>query len=322
MRIIHWLPAALIGSLLCAGGANGQNSYPTKPIRLIVPFPPGGQTDVVARTLSLKLADAFGQTVVVDNRPGAAGSIGAELAVRAPADGYTFIMVSTSYAANAALYKLAYDPMDAVAPIIMVGEIANMVTVNPSGSFKTVRELIAHAKANPGKINFASGGTGSGNHLATEHFMQMTGIRMTHVPYKGSTAGVGDLISGQIQLIFGGLTGMIPHHRANRVRGIAVTSVKRNGAVPDLPTVGETVPGYESVSWSAILGQKGLPKDIAARWNSEINRILQMPDVKERMAASGLDIVGGTPAHLRTVLANDIVKWKKVVNAAGIKAGG
>jgi tripartite-type tricarboxylate transporter receptor subunit TctC len=242
--------------------------------------------------------------------------------VRAPADGYTFIMVSTSYAANAALYKLAYDPMDAVAPIIMVGEIANMVTVNPSGPFKTVKELIAYARANPGKINFASGGTGSGNHLATEHFMQMTGIRMTHVPYKGSTAGVGDLISGQIQLIFGGLTGMIPHHRANRVRGIAVTSVKRSNAVPDLPTVGETVPGYESVSWSAILGQKGLPKDIAARWNAEINRILQMPDVKERMAASGLDIVGGTPAHLRTVLTDDIAKWKKVVNAAGIKAGG
>jgi tripartite-type tricarboxylate transporter receptor subunit TctC len=322
MRALYGSLAAVVGSLLLAGSALAQQGYPTKPIRLIVPFPPGGQTDVVARTLSLKLADAFGQPVVVDNRPGAAGSIGAELAVRAPADGYTFIMVSTSYAANAALYKLAYDPMDAVAPIIMVGEIANMVTVNPSGPFKSVKELIAYARANPGKINFASGGTGSGNHLATEHFMQMTGIRMTHVPYKGSTAGVGDLISGQIQLIFGGLTGMIPHHKANRVRGIAVTSVKRSNAVPDLPTVGETVPGYESVSWSAILGQKGLPKDIAARWNAEINRILQLPDVKERMAASGLEIVGGTPAQLRKVLAEDIAKWQKVVKAANIKLGG
>ena len=322
MRALHGSLAAIVGSLLVAGSAYAQQGYPTKPIRLIVPFPPGGQTDVVARTLSLKLAEAFGQTVVVDNRPGAAGSIGAELAVRAPADGYTFVMVSTSYAANAALYKLAYDPLDAVVPIIMVGEIANMVTVNPSGPFKSVKELIAYAKANPGKINFASGGTGSGNHLATEHFMQMTGIRMTHVPYKGSTAGVGDLISGQIQLIFSGLTGMIPHHKANRVRGIAVTSAKRSNAVPDLPTVGETVPGYESVSWSAILGQKGLPKDIAARWNAEINRILQLPDVKERMAAIGLDIVGGTPARLREVLTQDIATWQKVVKAANIKLGG
>jgi tripartite-type tricarboxylate transporter receptor subunit TctC len=284
-----------------------------------VPFPPGGQTDVVARTLSQKLADAFGQTVVVDNRSGAAGSIGAEIAVRAPADGYTMLMVSTSYAANAALYKLPYDPLTAIEPIVMVGEIGNMVTVNPSGPFKSIKELIAYAKANPGKINFASGGTGSGNHLATEHFMQMADIKMTHVPYKGSTAGVSDLMSGQIQLIFSGLTGMIPHHKANRVRGIAVTSAKRSSAVPDLPTVGETVPGYESVSWAAILGQKGLPKDVAARWNAEINRILQLPDVKERMAASGLEIVGGTPAHLRGVLTNDVAKWQKVVKAANIK---
>jgi tripartite-type tricarboxylate transporter receptor subunit TctC len=201
----------------------------------------------------------------------------------------------------------------------MVGEIANMVTVNPSGPFKTVKELIAYAKANPGKINFASGGTGSGNHLATEQFAQMAGITMTHVPYKGSTAGVSDLMSGQIQLIFSGLTGMIPHHKANRVRGIAVTSVKRNAAVPDLPTVGESLPGYESVSWAAILGQRGLPKEIAARWNAEINRILQLPDVKERMTASGLEIVGGTPAQLREVLAQDIAKWQKVVKVANIK---
>ena len=190
------------------------------------------------------------------------------------------------------------------------------------GPFKNVKELIAYARASPGKINFASGGTGSGNHLATEHFSQMAGIRMTHVPYKGSTAGVGDLISSQIQLIFSGLTGMIPHHKANRVRGIAVTGAKRSNAVPDLPTVGETVPGYESVSWSAILGQKGLPKDIVARWNAEINRILQSPDVKARMEASGLEIVGGPPARRREVLTHDIAKWQKVVKAANIRLGG
>ena len=314
----YWL-LAMIGLSYAAGGAQAQLNYPNRPIRLIVPFPPGGQTDVVARILALKLAESFGQTVVVDNRTGAAGTIGAEIAVKAPPDGYTLVMVSTSYAANAALYKLPYDPLNAVVPIIMVGEIGNMVTVNPNGPFKSVKELIAFAKAHPGKINFGSGGTGSGNHLATEHFSQMAGITMTHVPYKGSTAGVNDLMSGQIQLIFSGLTGMIPHHKANRVRGIAVTSAKRSPAVPDLPTVGETVTGYESVSWSAILGQKGMSKDIVTRWNKEVNRILEMPDVKERMLASGLEIVGGTPADLQKVLAGDIGKWQKVVKAANIK---
>jgi tripartite-type tricarboxylate transporter receptor subunit TctC len=283
-----------------------------------VPFPAGGQTDVVARTIAQKLSESFGQSVVVDNRPGAAGSIGVDLAVKAPADGYTMVQVSTSYAANVALYKLAYDPVKDVVPVVMIGEIANIVAVNPSGPFRSVKELIDYAKANPGKINFASGGTGSGNHLATEHFAQMAGIKMTHVPYKGSTAGLTDLMSGQIQLIFSGITGMIPHHRAKRVLGIAVTSAKRNKAVPDLPTVGETVLGYASVSWSAILGQKGLPKNVVARWNTEVNRILQMPDVKARMDAIGLDIVGGTPQHMREVLVQDIETWKKVVKAANI----
>jgi tripartite-type tricarboxylate transporter receptor subunit TctC len=311
--------SVLLGAFFVAGAAHAQQSYPTKPIRLIVPFPPGGQTDVVARALSQKLTESFGQTVLVDNRPGAAGSIGAEIAVKSAGDGYTMVMVSTSYAANVALYKLAYDPVNDVVPIVMVGEIGNMVTVNPSGPFKSVKELIAYAKANPGKINFASGGTGSGNHLATEYFAQRAGITMTHVPYKGSTGGVSDLMSGQIQLIFSGLTGMIPHHKANRVRGIAVTSAKRNNAVPDLPTVGETLAGYESVSWSAILGPKGLPKDIAVRWNTEINKLLQQPDLRARLEGAGLEVVGGTDKHVRDVLVKDIETWKQVVKAANIK---
>jgi tripartite-type tricarboxylate transporter receptor subunit TctC len=310
---------AIFALCLAAGGSQAQQNYPSRPIRLIVPFPPGGQTDVVARALSQKLAEAFGQSVVVDNRPGAAGSIGAEIAVKSPGDGYTMLMVSTSYAGNVALYKLNYDPVNDIVPIIMVGEIGNMVTVNPNGPFKTVKELIAYAKSNPGKINFASGGTGSGNHLATEHFAQMAGITMTHVPYKGSTAGVADLMSGQIQLIFSGVTGMIPHHKANRVRGIAVTSAKRNPAVPDLPTVSETLPGFVSVSWSAILAPKGLPKEIALRWNNEINKLLQTPEMRTRMEQTGLEVVGGTQQHVREVLMTDIETWKKVVKAANIK---
>lgn len=316
------LMSAMVVMLLAAGGAQAQQSFPTKPVRLIVPFPPGGQTDVVARIMAQKLTEAFGQPVVVDNRSGAAGSIGAELGVKAFPDGYTMLQISTSFTSNAALQKLPYDPLADITPVIMLGEIANMVTVNPQGPLKTIKDLIAFAKANPGKINFGSGGTGSGNHLATEQFMQATGIRMTHVPYKGSTAGVSDLMSGQIQLIFSGLTGMIPHHKANRVRGIAVTSAKRSSAVPDLPTVGETVPGYESVSWSAIVGPKGLPREIVARWNKEANRILQQPDVKEKMTATGLDIVGGTPEDLRKIIASDIARWKQVVKIANIQIGG
>ena len=318
MKTCGLITASLLLSL-AAGGGYAQQSYPTKPIRLIVPFLGGGQTDVVARTISQKLSESFGQQVVVDNRPGAAGSIGVDIAMKSLADGYTMVQVSTSYAANVALYKLTYDAVNDVVPVITIGDIANMVTVNPAGPFKSVKELIAYAKANPGKINFASGGTGSGNHLAIEEFAQMAGIGMTHVPYKGSTAGITDLMSGQIQLIFSGITGMIPHHKAKRVLGIAVTSAKRNQAVPDLPAVGETVPGYESVSWSAILAPKGTPKHIVARWNTELNRILQMPDVKARMDSIGLDVVGGTQAHLRQVLAQDIAKWKKVVQAANIK---
>jgi len=326
MKICGLITAFLVLSLAAGGGhaqqatstGSGQG-YPTKPIRLIVPFPPGGQTDVVARTIAQKLSEAFGQQVVVDNRSGAAGNIGVEIAVNAPADGYTMVQISTSYTGNVALRKLSYDPVNDVVPIGMIGEIANLVTVNPTGPYKNIKELIAYAKANPGKINFASGGTGSGNHLATEEFAQKTGITMTHVPYKGSTAGVNDLIGGRIQLIFSGITGMIPHHQAKRVLGIAVTSAKRNQAVPDLPTVGETVPGYVSVSWSAIIGPKGLPRDIAARWNKELNRILQMPDVKARMDSIGLDVVGGTQADLRKVIIQDIATWKKVVQAANIK---
>jgi tripartite-type tricarboxylate transporter receptor subunit TctC len=313
---------AILGLLLAAGGAQAQEKYPTRPIRLLVPFPAGGQTDIITRTFAQKLTEAFKQTVVVDNRPGAAGSIGTEIAVKASPDGYTFIMVSTSYAANAALYKLAFDPLADITPVVMVGEIANLVTAHPSGPATNIKELIAYAKANPGKLNYGSGGTGSGNHLAAELFNQMAGTRMTHVPYKGATSATSDLIGGQIQLIFAGLPGMIPHVKANRVRGLAVTGAKRSNTLPGVPAVAETVPGYEAVSWAAVLAPKGLPKNILARWNGEMNRILQQPDVKARMAADGLEPIGGSPEVLRATLKRDIAKWRGVVTTAGIKVGG
>jgi tripartite-type tricarboxylate transporter receptor subunit TctC len=311
--------AATLGLLLAAGGAHAQQKYPTKPIRLIVPFPAGGQTDIVVRTLAHKLTDSFGQQVVVDNRPGGGGTIGAEVAVRSTPDGYSFIAVSTSYASNAALYKLPYDPLKDMLPVVMIGEIANLMTVNPSSSFTNVRELIVYAKANPGKINYGSGGIGSGNHLATELFNQMTGTQMTHVPYKGATSAASDLISGQIQLIVGGLPGLVPHVKSKRLRGIAVTSAKRASVLPDIPTAAETVPGYVAVSWAAILTPKGVPAGIVKRWNGEVNRILQMPDVRTRFTADGLELEGGTPERLGERLRHDIAMWKKVVQTAGIK---
>jgi len=315
----HWLMAATLGLLLAAGGVHAQQNYPTKPIRLIVPFPAGGQTDIVVRTLAHKLTESFKQQVVVDNRPGGGGTIGAEIAVKTTPDGYSFVAVSTSYASNAALYKLPYDPLKDMAPVVMIGEIANLMTVNPSSSFRSVKDLIAYAKANPGKINYGSGGIGSGNHLATELFNQMTGTQMTHVPYKGATSAASDLMSGQIQLIVGGLPGLIPHVKSKRLRGIGVTSEKRSSVLPDIPTVAETVPGYVAVSWAAVLTPRGVPGSIVKRWNGEINRILQMPDVRARWTADGLELVGGPPQLLGDRLRSDIAMWKKVVQTAGIK---
>ena len=317
----YWLMPSILGLLLAAGGVHAQQNYPTRPIRLIVPFPPGGPLDIVARMLAPKLSESFGVSVVVDNRPGDSGAIGTETAVRANPDGYTMILVSASHAANAALYKLPYDPVNDVAPIALIGEIGLVVTLHPSVPVTNIKELIAYDKANAGKLNFGSGGTGTGIHLATELFNQMAGTKMTHVPYKGAGPALNELLGGQIQLIFGGMPQMIPQVKSNRLRGIAVTTAKRSNAVPDIPTVAETVPGYEAVTWAAVLGPKALPKDIAARWNSEINRILQLPDVKERMAGDGMEPVGGSPERFREVLKRDVAKWQKVVKIANIKPG-
>lgn len=296
--------------------------YPVKPIRLIVSFAPGGQGDILARTLAPKLGDSFGQQVLVDNRPGGGGTIAYETAVRANPDGYTMILVPGGYAANAALYKTSYDPVNDVTPIALIGETGWVVTLNSSVPVAGVKELIAYDKANPGKLNYGSSGTGGGAHLSTELFNQMAGIKMTHVPYKGSVVALNDLISGQIQVVFANLPTVIQHMKSNRLRGIAVTSAKRYGAVPDIPAVAETVAGYEAVGWYAVLGPKALPKDVIARWNDEINRSLQMLDVKERLATDGMDPLGGSPERFREVLKRDIAKWQNVVKVGNIKAGG
>jgi tripartite-type tricarboxylate transporter receptor subunit TctC len=311
----------LAGNIAAVGSAAAQN-YPTKPIRIIVPFPPGGAPDILARMLAQKLTETFKQALVVDNRSGASGVIGTETAVRASPDGYTMLVTSGNHATSAALFKLPFEPVNDVTPILLIGEGTSLVTLYPSVPAKSIKELIAYDKANPGKLTYGSSGTGAYIHLVTELFNHMAGTRVTHVPYKGVSPALNDLLGGQIQLIFSPAASVIPHISTNRLRGIAVTTAKRSSALPDIPTVAETVPGYETVSWYAVFGPKALPKDIAARWNSEINRILQLPDVKERMAGMGMEPAGGSPERLRDVVKRDIAKWQNVVKVANIKAEG
>lgn len=314
------LLTAILG-LLASFGGQAQQNYPARPVRLIVPTAPGATADIVARTMAQKLTETFKYPVVVDNRPGGGNSVGTEIAVRANPDGYTLILVSGSYAANAALYKLPYGPVADVTPIALIGEAGLVLVVHPSLLARSVKELIAYDKASPGKLHYGSAGTGSGNHLGTELFNQMAGTKMVHVPYKGTGPALNDLLGGQIQVVIGGMPAAIPQVKANRLRGLAVTTAKRSGTLPDVPTVAETLPGYEYVNWSAVLGPKGLPRHIVTRWNDEINRILQQPDMKERLAGDGMDAAGGSPQRFREALERDVEKWQKVVKAAGIKAG-
>ncbi len=265
------------------------------------------------------MSEVLGQQFYVESKPGAGGNIAAEFTARSPADGYTMFLASTNYAANAALYKLSYDPINDVSSIALIGDSGFVVTLHPSVSATSIRELIEYDKANPTKLNYGSGGTGGSNHLATELFNQMAGTRMTHVPYKGGGPVLSALLAGEIQLFIGTLSQMIPQVKSNRLRGIAVTAANRSNTLPDIPTVAETVPGYEVVTWAAILGPKALSRDIIARWNNEISRIVQMPDVKERMATLGLDIVANTQEQFAQQIRDEIVKWGKVIKDAKIR---
>ncbi len=293
--------------------------YPARPVRLIVPFMPGGGTDAMARVFAQKFTDSVGQTVVVDNRPGGGGTVGAETAVRAAPDGYTLCIVSTSYSTNAALFKLPYDAINDITPIAMIGDAGILLTLHPSVPARSVKELIALAKAKPGALNFASTGTGGNTHMATELFNMLAGTQMTHVPYKGTGAALSDLLGGQVQLIFGTLGVMLPHVKSGRLRGLAVTNAKRNSAMPDIPTIAETVPGYEATLWYGVWGPKGLSKDVVTLWNTEIRKASRLPDVKQRFAAEGIEPTDGPPEVFRDVVQRDVAKWIRVVKAANIK---
>jgi len=316
-KLVHCAAIAFALSFTAAG-AHAQQKYPTKPIRLLTAFAPGGGSDILARIISPPVSEALGQTVVVDNRPGGGGTLGAGITVRAEPDGYTIIIVSGSYGANAALHDLPYDSVTDISPIILVGTTGLLATVHPSVPIKTMKELIAHAKANPGKLNFGSAGVGGLGHLAQELFQLQTGVKVAHVPYKGSGPVMTALLSGEVDSSFSSMVPSIPHVKAGRLRPIAVTIPKRSPALPDVPTVGETVPGYEVTHWYGIWGPKGISNDIVTRLNSEIAKVLNTAAMKKWMAQEGLQPAGGPPDEFRQRIKSDVEKWKKVVKEAKI----
>lgn len=296
-------------------------SYPAKPIRMIVPSTPGGSVDTLARIVAQKMSAALGQQVVVENRAGSGGVVGSEIVARAAPDGYTLLMAYGSHVINPALYsKLPYDTARDFAPITQVAVQPLMVNIHPALPVKSVQDLIALAKARPGDLNYASAGAGSGGHLATEIFNLMAGVKMVHVPYKGSAPAMFDLIAGNTQLMIATLITSLPHVRGGKLRGIAVTSARRSPVVPAVPTVGETVPGYEVVVSYFLLAPAGTPKEIAGRLHAEAAKALQQPDVIERLARDGADPVGNTPGQTAQYIAQEIVKWGKAVKASGARS--
>ncbi len=304
------------------GAANAlAQTYPSHPIRFIVPFPPGGGTDTGARIIAQKLGESLGQPVVVDNRPGAAGIIGTELAAKAPPDGYTLLMGNVgTHAVNPSLYrKLPYDPVTDFSPISQVAGLPMFLLVAPSTPAKSVNELIALAKAKPGQLNYGSAGNGNAIHIAAELFKSMSGSQITHIPYKGGSQVAAALMAGEVQMTFLSILESLPSVKAERMRPLAVSSAKRSVAFPDLPTVAEAgLPGYESISWLGIFAPAATPRDIVAKLNTEIVKILAQPDVKERLLALGAEPIGNSPEEFAAAQKADIAKYAKVLQDAGI----
>ncbi len=311
--------AVLIAGALFAQFAQAQ-PYPSKPVKIIAPFAPGGGTDFIARLIAQKLTEKLGTQVIVENKPGAGGNLGAEQAVKSPADGYTLLLVAGSYTVNPSLYKMAFDSVTDVTPIIQLSQGPFIVAVHPSVPAKTLKELIEYAKAQPDKLSYASAGSGSITHLASAMFVDMAKIKIVHIPYKGTGPALNDTMAGNTQLLFGSPASTIPHVKSGRLRALAVTTTKRIGAAPDVPTVAEAgVPGYEVVLWHGLVGPKGLPKAIVDRINSEANQILKVPEMDKLLATDGVAPAGGTPEQFTATIKSDIERWRKVVQQAGVK---
>ena len=295
-------------------------TYPTRPVRLIIGYPPGGSADMTARLMGQWLSERLGQTFVIESRPGAATNIATEAVVHAPPDGYTLLLVAPANAINVTLYeKLNYNFVHDIAPVAGLIRFPNVMEVNPSVPAKTVPEFIAYAKANPGKLNMASSGNGSTIHVSGELFKMMTGISMVHVPYRGGAPALTDMISGQVQVMFDNVPTSIEFIRAGKLRPLAVTTAQRSEVLPDLPTVADFVPGYEASAWYGVGAPKGTPAEIIDKLNSEINAILANPKTKSRFAELGASLIGGSPADFGRLVVEETDKWSKVVRFSGAK---
>jgi tripartite-type tricarboxylate transporter receptor subunit TctC len=304
---------------LCAPAAAQQ--YPAKPVKVIVAFPPGGGNDFIARFIAARLSASLGQQFIVENRPGAGGTLGVEQGLKAPPDGYTLTLISNSYTVNPSLYKIRFDPLADMTPLIQISQGPYLVVVHPSLAVKSLGELIALARARPDDINFASSGQGSVGHLATELFASMAGFRLNHVPYKGTGPALTDTIGGQTNALLGSVANTLPHVRSGRLRALAVTTPRRLTAEPEIPTVAEAgVPGYETTLWHGLIGPKGLPPAIVAQINAEVTRVLKLKETAEQLQNDGVSPAGGTPQEFLETIRREIGVWRKVVQDAGVRA--
>ena len=319
-RLTLFLRSAVFALLALAASVVQSQQYPTKPVRIIAPFAPGGGTDFIARLIAQKLTERLGQQVIVENKPGAGGNLGAEFAVKSAPDGYTLLLVAGSYTVNPSLYKLSFDPVNDIAPIIQLSQGPFVVAVHPSVPAHNLKELIELARRQPDKLSYASAGSGSITHLASELFLDMAKIKIVHIPYKGTGPALNDTIAGSTQLIFGSVSTTLQFIKSGRLRGLAVTTPRRIPALPDLPTVAEAgVPGYEVVLWHGLVAPKGVPRPIVDRLNREANEVLKAKDMGDLLATDGVAPAGGTPGQFRAVIKADIERWRGVVKQANIK---
>ena len=307
--------------LLAAGAplASAQTAWPSKAVRVVVPFPPGGNTDVVARLLAPRLAEEYGQQFVIDNRGGAGGTVGAEIVARAAPDGLTLIVCASTYASSAALYNLPYDPVAGIAPIGLITTGPLMLAASPSVKANNLKEFIELLRAKPRGMTFGSSGTGSVPQLATELMLQLTKTEAVHVPYKGDTPAIADLMGGHIQFLMSSPLAIIQQIKAGRLRGLGVTTEQRSQVMPELPAIGEIVPGYSTTTWFAMWAPAGTPKEIVTRLNQSITRLAQHPDIQSRLRAEGMEPASTTPDEFSRFIGEEIAKWAKVVKAGNIK---
>jgi len=307
--------AALLAVLpLCA------QTYPSKPVKIVVGFAPGGGSDFAARVIAQQLTERMKNQVIVENKPGAGSLLGAEFVIKSAPDGYTLLLTPASYTVNPSVYKLSFDPLNDITPIAQISKGPYIVAVHPSVPAKTLKELVAYAKANPGKLSYASSGNGAHIHVATEYLLYTAGINIVHVPYKGSGPALNDTVGGQVQMIFGSVATALQYVKSGRLRPLAVTTPKRIAAAPDIPTVAESgYPGWEVTNWHGLVGPKGLPKDIVQRLNKEVNVAVHSAEMVKVLSGDGLEPAGGTPEELAALLKSEVARWAQVVKRASIK---